>query len=197
MEEKKKSNVGLIILVVILLLACAGMGSFIFINKDKLTAKENSTTTKVETIKDTTNDSTEKSSNDIFKDDTIKISYYETKQEGTEKYNLTLINTGKNYGYFTLRYVSAYGSGSEAPSTNGYYLIKDSKLVLSVGPYTNENNLNNTNAETIFKKAGATLDIDPEQDHRDSNPPSYYNMYSTEYNEKEIVIGNKTFYNVK
>ena len=42
MEEKKKSNVGLIILVVILLLACAGMGAFIFINKDKLTTKENS-----------------------------------------------------------------------------------------------------------------------------------------------------------
>lgn len=44
MEEKKKSNVGLIILVVILLLACIGMGTFIFINKDKLTTKENKTT---------------------------------------------------------------------------------------------------------------------------------------------------------
>lgn len=42
MEEKKKSNVGLIILVVILLLSCVGMGAFIFINKDKLTTKENS-----------------------------------------------------------------------------------------------------------------------------------------------------------
>lgn len=45
MEEKKKSNVGLIILVVILLLSCVGMGAFIFINKDKLTAKDNTTTT--------------------------------------------------------------------------------------------------------------------------------------------------------
>ena len=43
MEEKKKSNVGLIILVVVLILLCAGMGAFIFINKDKLTTKENST----------------------------------------------------------------------------------------------------------------------------------------------------------
>lgn len=41
MEEKKKSNIGLIILVVLLLLACVGMGAFIFFNKDKLTAKEN------------------------------------------------------------------------------------------------------------------------------------------------------------
>lgn len=40
MEEKKKSNVGLIILVVILLLVCAGMGAFIFINKDKLMTKD-------------------------------------------------------------------------------------------------------------------------------------------------------------
>lgn len=45
MEEKKKSNVGLTILVVVLLIACAVMGTFIFINKDKLTAKENTTTT--------------------------------------------------------------------------------------------------------------------------------------------------------
>ena len=44
MEEKKKSNVGLIILVVILLLTCVGMGAFIFVNKDKLTTKENKPT---------------------------------------------------------------------------------------------------------------------------------------------------------
>ena len=43
MEEKKKSNVGLVVLVVVLLLACAGMGTFIFINKDKLMTKENNT----------------------------------------------------------------------------------------------------------------------------------------------------------
>ena len=36
MEEKKKSNAGLIVLVVILLLACVGMGAFIFINKDAI-----------------------------------------------------------------------------------------------------------------------------------------------------------------
>ena len=41
MEEKKKSNAGLIIFVVILLLACVGMGTFIFINKDKLLTKDN------------------------------------------------------------------------------------------------------------------------------------------------------------
>lgn len=44
METKKeKKNIGLIILVVILLVTCIGMGTFIFINRDKLTTKENTT----------------------------------------------------------------------------------------------------------------------------------------------------------
>ena len=59
MEEKKKSNKGLIVLVVILLLVCAGMGTFIFINKDKLTAKENTTAT-VENEKKDVNEKTTK-----------------------------------------------------------------------------------------------------------------------------------------
>lgn len=45
MEEKKKGNGGLVALVIILLLACIGMGAFIFINKDKLIAKEDGKTT--------------------------------------------------------------------------------------------------------------------------------------------------------
>ena len=53
MEEKKKSNVGLIILVVILLLACIGMGTFILINKDKLIAKDDTTTTEKNSKNDT------------------------------------------------------------------------------------------------------------------------------------------------
>ena len=44
MEEKKKGNIGLIILVIILLIACIGMGSFIFINKDKITKEAKSDT---------------------------------------------------------------------------------------------------------------------------------------------------------
>ena len=56
MEEKKKGNSGLIILVVLLFVACAIMGAFIFVNKDKLTAKGNTSST-VETDKKDTNDS--------------------------------------------------------------------------------------------------------------------------------------------
>lgn len=36
MEEKKKSNVGLIVLVVILLLACVGMGAFFFVTNNTI-----------------------------------------------------------------------------------------------------------------------------------------------------------------
>ncbi|MBE6157395.1 MAG: hypothetical protein E7160_01220 [Firmicutes bacterium] len=191
MEEKKKSNVGLVILIVILLLTCVGMGCYI--GYDKLLNNKEDKTTKIENTKD----NTEETTNDVSNNDTIQLSYYETKQEGTEKYNLTLINTGKNSGYFSLNYVSVTENGSEAPSTNGYYSIKDNQLVLSVGPYTNESNLNNTNADNIFKKVGANLEVDPEQDYRNSNPPSYYNQFSTAFNENKITVGTKTFYKVK
>lgn len=186
MEEKKKGNVGLIVLVVILLLACAGMGTFIFINKDKLTAKEN-TTTKVETTKDTTNESTTKSSNDMFKDETIKAYYYETKQDESTKYFMTLVN-----GVFTIRSVSSM----EFPLATGYYDIKDGKLKLSVGPYSDSNK--EESSEAVFKQLSANLEVDPEQDWRNApNAPSYYKMYQTSYNENELTIGNKTFYKVK
>ena len=196
MEEKKKSNAGLIVLVVILLIACAGMGAFIFINKDKLIVKENATTT-VKSDKKDTNEKTE-TNTDMFKDETIRSYYYETKQEGTVKYFMTLGNMSKdnNHGYFTIRYVSVFDSGSEAPLASGYYDIKDGKLKLSVGPYSDSNDESIT--ETVFKQLSANLEIDPEQDWRNSpNAPSYYKMYQTLYNENELTIGNKTFYKVK
>ena len=60
MEEKKKGNVGLIILVVILLIACIGMGAFIFINIDKIMVK-------------TTTEATEKKNNqEVDKTDDVE-----------------------------------------------------------------------------------------------------------------------------
>jgi len=198
MEEKKKSNVGLIVLVVILLLACLGMGAFIFVNKDKLMSKENDTTTSETEKKETNNNAEKEIDNDMFKDETIKAYYYETKQEGTVKYFMTLGNMSKdnNHGYFTIRYVSVYDSGSEAPLANGYYDIKDGKLRLSVGPYSDSNK--EESSEGVFKQLSANLEVDPEQDWRNApNAPSYYKMYQTSYNENELTIGNKTFYKVK
>ena len=177
MAQKKKSNVGLIVLIIILLLACIGMGAFIYMNKDKLTTKENTTT---------------------VKNDTVYSNYYETKQEGTEKYFMTLGNMNKSgdSGYYIIRYVSVYDSGAEAPFAEGYYDIKDGKLKIMVGPYTEENN--EGVAEEVFEKLSVKLEIDPEQDWReDTTAPSYYKIYQTTYNEDEITIGNKTFYKVK
>ena len=68
MEERKKGNIGIIIIMVILLLACIGMGCFIFINKDKLTAKENA-----EVIKNIDKESTTKSTNDTKEEYTEKV----------------------------------------------------------------------------------------------------------------------------
>ena len=195
MEEKKKSNVGLIVLVVILLLACTVMGAFIFINKDKLIDKENTTTPVTEENKDTNNTTT--IDNDMFKDETIHSYYYETKQDGTVKYFMTLVSGSEDNrnGYFSISYVSIYGTGSESIMAEGYYDIKDGKLKLSVGPYTDSND--ESIAEAIFKEISANLEVDPEQDWRDSQiAPSYYKMYQTTYNENELTIGNKKFYKV-
>lgn len=198
MKEKKKSHLGLILLVSILLLICAGMGTFIFVNKDKLMLKENTTTSKDEK-KETSTTTEKENNNDLFKSETIHSYYYETKQEGTIKYFMTLgnmSNDNNNSGYFTIRYVSVYDSGSEAPLAAGYYDIEDGKLKLSVGPYTNTNK--EEESEAVFKKLSANLEVDTEQYWIIApNTPSYYKTYLTSYNENKLTIGNKTFYRVK
>ena len=58
LEEKKKKSSGLIIIILILVLLCGGMGTFVFINKDKLftekseskETKKNKKETKQETV---------------------------------------------------------------------------------------------------------------------------------------------------
>ena len=197
MKEKKKSHLGLILLASILLLICAGMGTFIFVNKDKLMLKENTTTSKDEK-KETSTTTEKENNNDLFKSETIHSYYYETKQEGTIKYFMTLGNMSNdnNSGYFTIRYVSVYDSGSEAPLAAGYYDIEDGKLKLSVGPYTNTNK--EKESEAVFKKLSANLEVDTEQYSIIApNTPSYYKTYLTSYNENKLTIGNKTFYRVK
>ena len=140
-------------------------------------------------------DSEAKETSEVNKSDTIHSYYFETKQNGTEKYFLTLGNMGKDdtTGYFNIRYVSIYETGSEAPLANGYYSIKDGTLKLTVGPYTKTGNEVFELTEGVFKKLGASLSVDPEQDWRKNDNPSYYNMYSTDYNENEITIGNQKF----
>ena len=83
MEEKKKGNGGLIILIVILLLICVGMGCFIFINKDKLMAKE---TTEVSESKDN------ESENNNIKD---------SKEESTTQEDTIVSNETENDNRYT------------------------------------------------------------------------------------------------
>lgn len=152
MEEKKKSNVGLIILVVILLLACAGMGAFIFINKDKLISKENTTTVKNEnnsaedkTIKcanisydlntneyglgasgagiSVTVDNTRKSARISYNGATVSNTFGLGWVTGAETYSYELIDT-KTFDK-KISQVLIDGSGQDATNSAILYLMED------------------------------------------------------------------------
>lgn len=135
MEEKKKSNVGLIILVVILLLACAVMGTFIFINKDKLTAKESAQTTvkvdnkevaeKTETTKKETNTIETRVCIGVYSGTAAISQDIQTGQYG----NGTLTIELKSDGTYELR--KEYGNGIA-----GSYTIVENALLLKTSPHT-------------------------------------------------------------
>lgn len=139
MEEKKKSNVGLILLVVILLLACVGMGAFIFVNKEKLMSKETTTTTKTEkkeTAKETEKeeDKTEDSNNTIEIRSCIGTysgqgAVTEDARTG-EKTNGTITVDLKEDGTYKLT-----KSGMDQYWT-GHYTIIENALLLKEGPST-------------------------------------------------------------
>ena len=197
MEEKKKSSTAIIVILVLIIIGLVG-----FITYDKLLSKDNSTSNiqdneigndnkQDENIKEEIND-------DTFNNETIYSQYFETKQEGTVKYFMSLVNSNKDnkHGYFSIRYISVYDSGSEGPLADGYYEIKDGKLSLFVGPYSDTND--ETITESVFNMMKADLVVDPNQDWRNATThPSYYKMYTTEYSEKEIKVGNYSFIKVK
>ena len=128
MEEKKKSNVGLIVLVVILLLACAGMGAFIFVNKDKLMSKENTATTannENKSVKDKTTSDT-KVVDLINNGERIGTYSIYMGKNSIGEYTLTLFSTNdKNNGFFSLVEATSMSYNEVA---SGYYSIKDSSI---------------------------------------------------------------------
>lgn len=135
MEEKKKSNAGLIVLIVILLLACAGMGAFIFVNKDKLTAKEN-TTTSAESDK---NDTNEKAETTTEKANTIETRKCTGVYTGTAA--LTQDVQTKEYGKGTLTIELKSDGTYELKKENmngasGSYTIIENALLLKTSPET-------------------------------------------------------------
>ena len=128
MEEKKKSNVGLIVLVVILLLACVGMGSFIFINKDKIMSKENATTTNSEKKETETTSNTIETRNCIG---TYSGQGAVTQDARTgEKTNGTITVDLKEDGTYKLT-----KSGMDQYWA-GHYTIIENALLLKEGPST-------------------------------------------------------------
>ena len=153
MEEKKKSNVGLIILIVVLLLACAGMGTFIFINKDKLTAKENTTTT-VKNKSKNVNDKTTKCADISYDLNTneyglgasaagISVTIDNTRKSARISYNGATVSNSFGLGWVTAAETYSYvlidtksfdkkisqvlidGSGQDATNSAILYLMED------------------------------------------------------------------------
>ncbi len=153
MEEKKKSNVGLIILVVILILACAGMGAFIFINKDKLTAKENTSTT-VKNESKNVNDKTTKCADISYDLNTseyglgdssvgISVTIDNTRKSARISYNGATVSNSFGLGWVTAADTYSYelidtksfdkkisqvlidGSGQDATNSAILYLMED------------------------------------------------------------------------
>ena len=106
MEEKKKSNAGLIIFVVILLLACVGMGAFIFINKDKLLTKDNNS------INDNQNNNKTEEESVTFSDSELEkyINYINPVSYGPaqEIYNVDSINAKKLSAREKIEYIGVH-----------------------------------------------------------------------------------------
>ena len=88
-----------------------------------------------------------------------------------------------NNGFFTIDYFG----GLEKYTISGNYTIMDNKLSLEIGPFVKDNDL--SVEENAFKELGATLSEDNTQEN--------YKVYTTNYNEDELKIGNYTFYKVK
>ena len=122
MEEKKKGNGGLIILIVILLLVCVGMGCFIFINKDKLMAKE---TTEVSESKDN------ESENNNIKD---------SKEESTTQEDTIVSNETANDNRYTEK-VYSMDNNSFIFFKSGNCVIKSNLEYTAHCKYYIENNV--------------------------------------------------------
>ena len=178
LEPKKKKN-GLIIVVIILLLLCLGMGGFIYLNKDKIFAKE-----EVTPVEKQEEEEVEEEEN-IFENENIKAYYFETKESESSKMFLTLVDAGNNSGYYSIRTVTASETGGEGPLADGHFIISDGSLKLLIGPYSDDNKFEIE--ESIFSTLEASLTDDVDQEN--------YKSYKTSYSD-EVTIGNSTFYRV-
>jgi len=191
MEEKKKSNVGLIILVVILLLACAGMGAFIFINKDKLTAKENTKTT-VNSEKKQTNEKTEKCSDRL--NGMNKRLYSVDSEMHKQRYQLLMDDIEYGDGQDFLKKKAYILDLNMVDSNNA--IIKEVDLASAMKSYVDDYISKNSNGKTGCKveymNPGDTLMIDFEKEVAFKG---YYHCFE---NGVETSLGSNLYaYNVE
>ena len=191
MEEKKKSNAGLIVLVVILLLACAGMGAFIFVNKDKLTAKENTTTT-VKNEKKETNEKTEKCSDRL---NNINQRLYSVDSEmHKQRYQLLMNDMEYGDGQDFLKKKAYILDLNMVDSNNA--IIKEVDLASAMKSYVDDYISKNSNGKTGCKveymNPGNTLMIDFEKEVAFKG---YYHCFE---NGVETSLGSNLYaYNVE
>lgn len=191
MEEKKKSNAGLIVLVVILLLACAGMGAFIFVNKDKLTAKENATTT-VNNEKKETNEKTEKCSDRLSN---INQRLYSVDSEmHKQRYQLLMNDMEYGDGQDFLKKKAYILDLNMVDSNNA--IIKEVDLASAMKSYVDDYISKNSNGKTGCKveymNPGNTLMIDFEKEVAFKG---YYHCFE---NGVETSLGSNLYaYNVE
>lgn len=191
MEEKKKSNAGLIVLVVILLIACAGMGAFIFVNKDKLTAKENTTTT-VKNEKKETNEKTEKCSDRL---NNINQRLYSVDSEmHKQRYQLLMNDMEYGDGQDFLKKKVYILDLNMVDSNNA--IIKEVDLASAMKSYVDDYISKNSNGKTGCKveymNPGNTLMIDFEKEVAFKG---YYHCFE---NGVETSLGSNLYaYNVE
>lgn len=191
MEEKKKSKEGLIVLVVILLLACAGMGAFIFVNKDKLTVKENTTTTEKNESKEV-NTKTEKCSDRL--NGMNKRLYSVDSEMHKQRYQLLMDDIEYGDGQDFLK-KKAYILDLNMVDSNNT-LIKEVDLASAMKSYVDDYISKNSNGKTGCKveymNPGDTLMIDFEKEVAFKG---YYHCFE---NGVETSLGSNLYaYNVE
>ncbi len=191
MEEKKKSNAGLIVLVVVLLLACAGMGAFIFVNKDKLTAKENTTTT-VKNEKKETNEKTEKCSDRL---NNINQRLYSVDSEmHKQRYQLLMNDMEYGDGQDFLKKKAYILDLNMVDSNNAIIKEVDLASVMKshVDAYISKNSNGKTGCKVEYMNPGNTLMIDFEKEVAFKG---YYHCFE---NGVETSLGSNLYaYNVE
>ena len=111
-ETKKKGNSGLAILTVLLMFICAGLGGFIFINKDKILNECATESTTISNEKTQKNNKTEKcdevsydiNTNEYGLSDTalgVKVSIDKSRKSVTISTNMKTLNESFNLQMFT------------------------------------------------------------------------------------------------